>query len=141
MIDLYVKRFYDTYRSLLGTPQGLAAISKSLSKNTATFTTGADLAVPKSTPEFLDSCTGPKSRWDILGAVIIAIGFVALSLPSTDPFLAEILPKGMTAKDYAVSLLEVGDACLILCDELQTSSNLLSLLLHYKVTSTHLHTL
>lgn len=137
MYEIYMRRFYDTYESLLQEPrtsQNLAAVSKSLCKNTATFRASNDLAVPRSTPEFLDSFTGPKSRWDVLGTLIIAIGFVALSLPSTDPFLCEILPRGMLVKDYGVSLLEVADACLMLCDELDVQSNLLSLLLMYKCT-------
>ena len=137
MYDLYVKRFYDTYGPLMGEPRSqssLAAVSKSLCKNTASFKYTNDLAIPKSTPEFLDSFTGPRSRWDMLGSVIVALGFVAVNLPPTDPFLCEIVPKGMPIKDYGTSLLEVADACLMLCDELDIQSNLLTLLLLYKCT-------
>lgn len=38
----------------------------------------------------------------------------------------------MTHKEYGASMLEVADACLMLCDELDVQSNLLSLLLMYK---------
>ena len=132
--EIYIRRFWETYGTLMEdrTSQNLTAVSKSLCKNTATFRTGKDLEVPKSTSEFLDSFSGAKSRWDMFGSIIIAIGFVALSLPPTDPFLCEILPQGMLVKDYGASLLEVADACLMLCDELDVQSNLLSLLLMYK---------
>ena len=136
MYDLYVQRFWDTYGPLLLEPRcssNMACVSKSLCKNTA-FKSSNDLSIPKSTPEFLDSFTGPRSRWDMLGSVMIAIGFVALSLPPTDPFLHALLPKNMLVKDFATSLLEVGDACLMLCDELDVQNNLLSLLLLYKCT-------
>ncbi|KAL9093705.1 MAG: hypothetical protein Q9159_000006 [Coniocarpon cinnabarinum] len=138
MYELYVNRFFDTFGHLLEEPSNcssnLATVSKALCKNTASFRISNDLDIPKSTPEFLDSFTGQKSRWDMLGTVIVAIGFVAMSLPPTDPFLCEILPKGMSVREYSTSLLEVADACLMLCDELDVQSNLLSLLLLYKCT-------
>ena len=121
MYEIFLTRFWDTYGHLLDEPRSshnLASLSTSLCKNTATFRNSNDLAVPKSTAEFLDSFTGHKSRWDMLGSIIVAVGFVALSLPPTDPFLCELLPRGMLVKDFGASLLEVADACLMLCDEL-----------------------
>lgn len=134
MYDIFLQRFWEIYEPLLAgtrTQGNLTAISKDLCKNTMQYPTNG-LAVPRSSAEFIDSFSGTKSRWDMLGTFFIVLGFVAVCLPSTDPLLEELIPEKTTPKDFGANMLEVADACLALSDELDEQSNLLSLLLMYK---------
>lgn len=136
MYETYLKKFFESYGRYLEEPrthQNLAIVSRALCKNTVQNAANG-LLVPKSSDIFIDSFTGDNSRWDMLGIIFVVFGFVALCLPSTDPFLDELIPAGMTTKQYGVHMLEIADACLMLCDELDVQSNLLSLLLMYKCT-------
>lgn len=134
MYEVYLHRFFESYGKFLEEPrtqQNLAIVSRHLCKNTVQNAANG-LVVPRSTAIFMDSFTGENARWDMLGTIFVVFGFVALCTPSSDPFLEELVPKGISPKKYGVHMLEIADACLLLCDELDVQSNLLSLLLMYK---------
>lgn len=81
MYEVFLERFWNTYEHLLEEPrthQNLAAIAKDLCKNTMENSTNG-LAVPDSSEAFIDSFTGIKSRWDMLGSLVIVFGFGAVS--------------------------------------------------------------
>ena len=138
ILDTYIFRFLDTFGESVISPhtsEKLATVSRSLCRNTAangTKSFDCEMAVPTTTAEWLDSFTGERSRWDVLGIIFLVFGALATVLPETDPFLERLVPDSMKPRDYGTSMLEVGDACLLLCDELGPHGNLLSLLLLYR---------
>lgn len=74
------------------------------------------------------------ARWELIGEIFIMLGFMAATAPYSDPLIAELLPPEYRKmkKNYACSMLECADACVMLCDELDGSSNfqILGLLAH-----------
>lgn len=115
-------KFWTTYDHLLREPQStesLRALSDILTQNTS-----KPVCVPSSNSEWLDSFSGENSRWEFIGIVFISMGFSAFSVPSSDPLFSTFLPKNMSRKNYACTMLECADAILAMVEKLSNSGSL-----------------
>lgn len=127
-ISYFHASFWSMYGSRLAHPRKparLVEVAEDLNKNTCKNSAQA----PNTNAEFLQSFQG---RWEAVGLILLVFGSLAFMLPDSDPLLAALIPSDMSKKDYALSMLECADACLILCDELDAQSNMLAVMLFYR---------
>jgi len=123
------KEFWKQYGPCLVEPrkrEKLVKIAEELCNNTARI-----MAIPKINIEWLDSFCGSKSRWEVVG-ILFAIWGGAFMLPDTHPLLVKLVPAEMSKHNFALSMLECADACLVLSEKLDPPGNLLGLTLLYR---------
>lgn len=129
-----IRAFHDTFWQMFGSrlatggskkQQKLAEIAEELSKNTCKNVA----QTPANNDEFLQSHSG---RWEAIGLMMLMFGSLAFMIPENDPQSKELIPEGMSSKEYAISMLECADACLMICDELNAQSNIIAIMLFYR---------
>lgn len=100
--------------------------SSALGKMSEVITTNTrqPLAIPATNREWLDSFCGPKTRWESIGAIFVALGSAAFSIPLHEPLYRELVPEGTSKKSFACTMLECADACCMLSDEVSSHSSL-----------------
>lgn len=125
--------FWQEFGPLLSAPPQSAAHNRA--SETITAATKEHLPIPSSNADWLQSISGPRTRWELIGELFVGIGAAAFAMPVHDPLYAQIIPQGSSKTAFAGSMLECAEACRTISLEISTQTNILHvILLNHMVT-------
>lgn len=153
----FMERLYDTYgmslllcfRKLrltcrkgyyLEEPRTYSKLER-LSRELCCNTTPTRNMRPESSRAWIDSVTGPRSRWEMIGLFFLYFGAMTDLLHDREQVFRDLCPNAhMTREEYAIRTLECADTVRFhLVDTLDPPGNLLCVLLRSKASNRLAH--
>ena len=111
-------------------PELMSAMSRELCETATTPPPSSS-----TTEEWLQSFTGHRLRWEIIGNLLALWGLAVMTLSDFDPiFSSNNNGRSCGRKRYAGDLRELAEECLALSDEIDASNEFIVSLMFYGVT-------
>ena len=124
---------WDTYGEVLQEPRKpelLSEMSKELCQNAKSPPPSSS-----STEEWLESFTGHRFRWEMIGNLLALFGLAIMTLSDFDPiFSGNEDGKTRGRKEYAGELRILSEDCLALSDDIDATNEFVVSLMYYRFT-------